>query len=46
MLVFAVDYQRAIRALVADDEYDLQQYMMFANKWKIVQQLCDILKVL
>ncbi|TFY73221.1 hypothetical protein EWM64_g10791 [Hericium alpestre] len=46
MLVFAVDYQRTIRALVADDEYDLQQYMMSANEWKIVQQLCDILKVL
>ncbi|TFY82867.1 hypothetical protein EWM64_g1152 [Hericium alpestre] len=46
MLVFVVDYQHVIRVLVADDEYDLQQYMMFTNEWKIVQQLRDVLKVL
>jgi len=45
MLDFALEYQKAIKAMVSDPDHGLSQNAMSLQEWKIVVQLCDVLKV-
>ena len=45
MLVFAMEYQMAIKAVMSDLELGLRAYELSQDEWKIVQRLCNALKV-
>lgn len=45
MLVFALEYRTAIDAMSADKANKLRKFELSESEWKIVQQLCDVLKV-
>ena len=45
MLNFAIEYRKAIDAISADREMDLQQFELSEHEWKIAMQLRDVLKV-
>jgi hypothetical protein len=45
MLDFTLKYQKAIKSMVSDPDHGLSQYAMSTQEWKIIVQLCDVLKV-
>jgi hypothetical protein len=45
MLDFALEYQKAIKLMVADPDHGLSQFAMLMQEWKILTQLRDVLKV-
>jgi hypothetical protein len=45
MLEFAVDYRRAIDAMAAHHDLNLQKYELELAEWKIAAELHDVLKV-
>lgn len=45
MLVFALDHRKAIEIMSADRENGLRSFELSSGEWRIVAQLCDILKV-
>jgi len=45
MLEFAVKYHPAIDAMTAVRELDLRKFELESAEWKIVEELCDVMKV-
>ncbi|KAF8581721.1 hypothetical protein K439DRAFT_1618777 [Ramaria rubella] len=45
MLVFALEYQKAVKALTGDVKLGLDGFELSAQEWRIADQLCDILQV-
>ncbi|KAK0212038.1 hypothetical protein IW262DRAFT_1280306, partial [Armillaria fumosa] len=45
MLKFAVDYKVAIRTLTGDQENGLRDLELSVSEWKVISELCDVLKV-
>jgi hypothetical protein len=45
MLNFVLEYQKAIKSMVADPDHNLGQYALSMQEWKIAAQLRDVLKV-
>ncbi|TFY67078.1 hypothetical protein EVJ58_g1873 [Rhodofomes roseus] len=45
MLQFALEYRDAINALTGDRAMDLRRMELDDGEWKIVSQLCDVLKI-
>ena len=45
MLDFAIEYRRAINAMMNDWNNDLWSFKLDGNEWKMVGQLCDVLEV-
>jgi len=43
MLVFALEYRRAIDKISGDKE--MRKYELEVEEWDLVQQLCDVLEV-
>ncbi|TFY76146.1 hypothetical protein EWM64_g7868 [Hericium alpestre] len=46
MLEFALEYKRAVRAVVSDTRLGLDKYELTAQEWSIAQQLRDVLHIL
>ena len=45
MLEFAIKYRPAIDAMTAVQELDLRKFELESAEWKIVEELCDVMKV-
>lgn len=45
MLVCALEYRPAIKAIVDDSESELRAFEISAEEWGIVEELCGVLKV-
>ncbi|KAF8582564.1 hypothetical protein K439DRAFT_1350889 [Ramaria rubella] len=45
MLVFALEYQKALKAMTGDLDLGLETYELTVQEWRIAEQLCDILQV-
>jgi hypothetical protein len=45
MLVFALQYQKAIDEIAGNKTVNLHKYELSKEEWLIAQQLCDMLKV-
>ena len=45
MLKFALEYQEAVDAIMADREAELRAYELSKAEWKIAQQLHNVLEV-
>jgi hypothetical protein len=45
MLVFAVEYWKAISAVTTDQDNNLRQYKLTRAEWEVVEQLTTVLKV-
>jgi len=45
MLSFAVEYRKAIEYVTSDRKNNLRKYELKDNKWKIAEELKEMLKV-
>jgi len=45
MLEFAIKYRPAIDAMTTAQELDLCKFELESAEWKIVEELCDVMKV-
>ncbi|PPR06542.1 hypothetical protein CVT26_000705, partial [Gymnopilus dilepis] len=46
MLCFVLEYKKAYSRFTADGNNELRDYELTSEEWKVVEQLCQILKVL
>ena len=45
MVVFAIDYRKALDEISGDRELKLRKYELLPEEWEIAKQLRDVLKV-
>ncbi|TFY73210.1 hypothetical protein EWM64_g10802 [Hericium alpestre] len=46
MLMFALQYKKAVRTIVGDTHLGLEKYELTAHEWQIAEQLRDVLHIL
>ena len=45
MLVFAIEYHKALDVITSERDMELRLYEMSKEEWKIATKLCEVLKV-